>query len=68
MDPWVASVTGDDAANYDAVSLSSFVAVNRGMLVSANAATGEVAWKDKAGESTSLTLGGHALRNIRKSR
>jgi hypothetical protein len=66
MGPWLDQISGDDAHLYDAVSLSSFVTVNQGVLTSANANTGEVAWKNKAGEPHSVTLGLHTIRIVQK--
>jgi len=66
MIAWLDEVSGDDAKLYDAVSLVSFVALNQGELTSANAQTGAIAWKDKAGEAQTATLGQHAIRIVRK--
>jgi hypothetical protein len=68
LDQWLTQIEGDGAAIYDAVSLSSFMPVNQGVLVSANALNGEVKWKDKTGESHTANVGEHAIRIIRKSR
>ena len=60
------TVSGEEAKLYNAVRLDSFLNVNQGILVSANEATGEVAWTDKAGETKIVTLGDHAIRLVRR--
>jgi hypothetical protein len=66
MISWRDEVSGDDAKLYDAVSLVSFLPLNHGELTSANAQTGVFAWKDKAGEPQTASLGPHAIRIVRK--
>ena len=59
-------IEGDGAKAYRAVRLDSFADVNRGELVSADDETGTVQYKDKTGETCTVTLGPHAIVILRK--
>lgn len=60
-------VAGDDAQNWDAVRRDSLTTVNGGQLIEANEETGFVSWKDRAGETKTVTLGAHAIKLTLKS-
>ena len=62
------NVSGDLAANYDAVRLDTFERANRGTLLSADTMTGIVVYKDAAGEEKRVELGDHAIRLVRRGR
>jgi hypothetical protein len=57
-------VEGEAASGWSAVRLDSLQSVERGVLVLADAETGEVGWKDRAGELRQVRLGPHAIRLI----
>lgn len=59
-------VSGDEAVDYDAVSLDNYANVNEGPLKSADEETGAVYWLDKAGETKCVSLGSHRIRIIRR--
>jgi hypothetical protein len=61
------NVSGDDAPNWDAVRRDSLTTVNGGQLIEANEETGFVSWKDKVGETKTVTLGAHAIKLTPKS-
>lgn len=60
-------VNGEAAARFDAVRLDSFAPVNLGGdLISANEETGAVQWKDRTGETKSVTLRAHTIKLVKK--
>lgn len=59
-------VEGETAASYRAVRLDNFENANKGELVMADDMTGEVHYKDQAGETKVLKLGEHAIRILAK--
>lgn len=61
------SVSGSEAAGYDAVRLDSCDTVNVGKLTEAHVQTGKVVWEDAAGKPKDITLGPHAIRIIPRS-
>jgi hypothetical protein len=61
-------VSGDAAKNFDAVSLSSFLNVNRGDLVSADDDTGRVEWRNTPESVKTVTLGAGAIKIVRRGR
>lgn len=61
------NVSGTDAAGYDAISLSSFEAVNKGTLLEADDTTGVVRFQPKVGDPVTVTLGAHSIRIIPRS-
>jgi hypothetical protein len=61
------SVNGDVAKEHYVVRLDSYATVNQGELVEADEATGLVRFRDKAGETKSVTLGEHNIRILRKT-
>ncbi len=61
------TITGDEAANYEAVRSDDFTQINRGLLMAANEETGEVWWRDSTGQEVSVKLGPHAVRIVRRS-
>lgn len=63
----MAKIEGEAAKLYDAVRRDSFDVVNRGTLLYADEATGEVRWQ-KGEEHQSLTLGEDAIRIVRRGR
>jgi hypothetical protein len=63
----MASVSGEEAARFDAVRRDSLTNVNKGDLVSADDVTGIVEWRDKTGEVKSATLGDHAIAIVPRS-
>lgn len=62
------TVSGEEAARFNAVRLDSFATVNMGALIAADEQTGAVRWKDKTGTEKSVTLGAHAIRIIPRAR
>ena len=62
---WVGIVSGEAAAQYDAIRLDSMEPANTGPLISADEATGQVEWKDKTDTPMSGT---NAIRIVRRSR
>ena len=64
----MATVSGEDAARFNAVRLDNFENANRGELVEADDLTGLVRYKDVTGEVKTVTLGDHAIRIMRKGR
>ena len=62
------TVTGEEAARFNAVRLDSFSNVNDGELVEADTLTGKVAWKDKAGVLKTVTLGDHCITLVTRTR
>jgi hypothetical protein len=59
-------VSGEEAVNFNAVLLDSYANANEGPLVSADANTGSVYWKDAAGEVKNKTFGEHRIRIMRR--
>jgi len=59
---------GEEAAGYDAVRLDSGATINQGTLTLADDLTGDVTWKDKAGESRSEKYQAHAIAIVARSR
>lgn len=64
----MATVSGEEAARFNAVRLDSFACVNEGELVEADDLTGLVKWKDKAAVVREQTLGAHAIRIVPRAR
>ena len=62
------TVTGEEAARFNAVRLDSFSNVNDGELVEADTLTGRVAWKDNAGVLKTITLGDHRIMLVPRAR
>lgn len=62
----MASVSGDTAKEHHVVRLDTFADAHAGELVSADEATGIIVFKDKAGESKTLTFGAHAIKIMRR--
>ena len=60
------TVSGDDAKLYNAIRLDTFENANKGPLVSADDATGEVVYLDPTGEQKKLVLGDHTIRLLRR--
>jgi len=54
-------VSGEEAMEYDAISLSSLETINQGLLKEANTDTGVVKWLDKTGQEKTATLGERAI-------
>lgn len=62
------TISGDEAKLYDAISLSSFLNVNRGELISADENTGVVVYKDTPESTKTVTCGEHSIRIVRRGR
>jgi len=59
----------DEAARYDAISLSSFDTINKGLMTLADDDTGEVAYTDKTGNVVVVpALGPHSIRLMLRRR
>lgn len=60
-------VEGEEAAGWSAVRLDSFEPVEgAGLLICADDATGEVAWRDVTNTACRADLGPHAIRLVRR--
>lgn len=57
-------VEGEAASAWSAVRLDSLQSIEGGPLVMADSDTGEVSWKDRAGELRQVRLGPRAIRLI----
>jgi hypothetical protein len=60
-------VEDETAREHNAVRLDNLENANKGILVLADEATGEVVYKDASGSMISTLLGPHAIRIVRRS-
>jgi hypothetical protein len=58
-------VEGDTAPGFHVIRLDNFETANKGELISADETTGEVVYKDAAGETKMLKFGLHAIKILR---